>query len=291
VCDYNKKSKYHIHLGKTGVAGKNIKTARMYKPPLAASYNLLPCTLAPRGHGRRTNRQPEVRLANRRKKMKKRVLMGLVLLVISGTSAIFAQQPTLDKLNIRKGGDGNYMATALNKNISGAVVIPDTYDGKPVNRIYVNGFSNCTGITSVIIPNSVTVIENDAFHGCTGIKSITIPASVTIIGYNAFRNCTNLTSVTFLSTGIRLTKNNANFTIAQIEFDGDLGNKYQAGGAGTYTRTAGSNEWTKQGGRTLTGTGTYSDGAQVTITGDGQTITVTGTASGGGKFTETYKRQ
>jgi len=53
-----------------------------------------------------------------------------------------------------------------------------------------------TGISSIIIPNSVTSIGNQAFRDCTSLTSVTIPNSVTSIGGDAFRDCTSLTSVT-----------------------------------------------------------------------------------------------
>ena len=56
-------------------------------------------------------------------------------------------------------------------------------------------YSGCTGLTSVIIPNSVTSIGSGAFYGCTGLTSITIPESVTSIGSSVFNGCTALTSV------------------------------------------------------------------------------------------------
>ena len=58
-----------------------------------------------------------------------------------------------------------------------------------------DGFYNCTGLTSITIPNSVTSIGAWAFSGCSGLTSIEIPNSVTSIGMNAFYNCTGLTSV------------------------------------------------------------------------------------------------
>ena len=45
----------------------------------------------------------------------------------------------------------------------GAVVIPATIDGMPVVGIGDEAFYNCTGLTSVTIPDSVTSIGDEAF--------------------------------------------------------------------------------------------------------------------------------
>ena len=47
-------------------------------------------------------------------------------------------------------------------------------------------FNYCTGLTSVTIPNSVTIIGEQAFNECTSLTSITIPNSITHIGFLAF---------------------------------------------------------------------------------------------------------
>jgi hypothetical protein len=60
----------------------------------------------------------------------------------------------------------------------------------------LNIFQNCSGLTSITIPNSVTSIEHDAFSGCSGLTSITIPNSVTSIENGTFLECSGLTSVT-----------------------------------------------------------------------------------------------
>ena len=179
--------------------------------------------------------------------MKKKVLFVLALLVIAG--AVFAQAPTLDKLSFVLGTGNNqgYVVRAANNNISGAVVIPDTYQGTSVTLMAADAFMNCTGITSVtILGNSLTGLNNRTFRGCTNLESVTFPASLNSMGLTAtFEGCTNLTSVTFQGT-IR----QANFSASSTRDIGDLRDKYLAagGGPGTYTRQKGGTVWTKQGG-------------------------------------------
>jgi hypothetical protein len=70
---------------------------------------------------------------------------------------------------------------------------------------------------------------------CEALAGIIIPNSVTYIEFEA---CTNLTSITFQGT-----------IPSSCYLDGDLSDKYLAGGAGTYTTKAPVNwdsKWTKQ---------------------------------------------
>jgi len=89
---------------------------------------------------------------------------------------------------------------AENRNASGEIIIPSsvTYNSVSysVTSIGEAAFFNCTGLTSVTIPNSVTSIGFAAFYNCSGLTSVTIPNSVTSIRANAFLCCTGLSSVT-----------------------------------------------------------------------------------------------
>ncbi len=73
-----------------------------------------------------------------------------------------------------------------------------TFDGD-VTKIGGRAFNECTGLTSITIPEGVTSIEYYAFNDCTGLTSITIPEGVTSIGDFAFNYCTGLTSITIPS--------------------------------------------------------------------------------------------
>ena len=50
------------------------------------------------------------------------------------------------------------------------IVIPGEYNNLPVITIGSWAFVNCTSLTSVVIPDSITEIENNAFYGCTSLK-------------------------------------------------------------------------------------------------------------------------
>ena len=72
----------------------------------------------------------------------------------------------------------------------GDVYIPESIisDGIKYSVVVIGNaaFINCSGLTSVTIPNSVTSIGNGAFKNCSGLTSLAIPNSVTSIGESAF---------------------------------------------------------------------------------------------------------
>ena len=97
---------------------------------------------------------------------------------------------------------GGYVLGRCKESAEGDLVIPDTYNGRPVVGVGMNAFRNLTGLTSVTIPETITYIGEYAFAGCTGLTSVTLPDSLRTYGKGIFQGCTGLTSVD-LGNGIR----------------------------------------------------------------------------------------
>ncbi|MCH5158608.1 MAG: leucine-rich repeat domain-containing protein [Clostridiales bacterium] len=92
----------------------------------------------------------------------------------------------------------NNVGTGCRSNI----VIPATYNDKPVKAIADSAFSGCSALMSITIPDSVISIGRYAFNNCSGLSSITIPNGVETIGEFAFFGCRSLSSI-IVGTGLK----------------------------------------------------------------------------------------
>ena len=173
--------------------------------------------------------------------------MKKLLTAIMACGAMFTAMPLMAKTQVVDGItwtydiDDNRQATvgsltepknAIPTSTVGAIVIPSKLGGCPVVGIGDHAFYDCTGLTRVTIPASVTSIDRAPFRSCSGLKSISvetgnpsfksvsglvltkdgktlvagvngkvkIPAGVTTILSYAFYGLDNLTSVTIPSS-------------------------------------------------------------------------------------------
>lgn len=110
----------------------------------------------------------------------------------SGAGAL---KDSLD-LEYRLSDDGTYYAVcSIGSCTDTTVVIPSTYNDKPVKVIDANAFANRSDIIRIVIPDGVTSIGEGAFSWCHSLIRVTIGKDVAFIGENAFADCYKLTEV------------------------------------------------------------------------------------------------
>ena len=130
--------------------------------------------------------------------MKNKILTFLLILclIIPASFTLTACGGDTGTKGLQFGKVGGGYSVEIGSATDAEIVIPEKYKGEPVVSIWKEGFKDCTFITSISIPSSVTDIGEAAFDGCTGLKSLTIPNTVTNIGHGVVTNCTALESIT-----------------------------------------------------------------------------------------------
>ena len=111
----------------------------------------------------------------------------------------------LESFSFLENSDGTVTISSFDeKNYEGSLVVPKTYNGKPVTSIGDSAFSECTGLTSVEIPDSVTYIGGWAFFGCVLLNTVELPNGIKSIKVHTFHGCTKLTNLTIPSSLISI---------------------------------------------------------------------------------------
>lgn len=76
------------------------------------------------------------------------------------------------------------------------VEIPAKIDGLPVRKLAGLVFYEGADVVSVVVPEGVKELEENAFYYCSSLISVTLPESLETIGDKAFSWCTSLEAVT-----------------------------------------------------------------------------------------------
>lgn len=100
--------------------------------------------------------------------------------------------------------EGGYKITKCTATI--ITEIPAVRNGVAIVAIGENAFAGFTGISDLVIPDSVRTIDQNAFYGCSA-SSLTLPKNLKSLGEGAFSGCTSLTKVTIPDSLTEIPKN------------------------------------------------------------------------------------
>lgn len=132
----------------------------------------------------------------------KRFAILLMMMIMVGSKALAGDSyEVIDGLRYLLNSDSLTATLMANtEKYTGDIVVPESIIAKDGNAYKITDFGyqcfqNCSGLTSVEIPSSITSLVDNCFQNCSGLKSITIPSSVTSLGVSCFQNCKGLTSI------------------------------------------------------------------------------------------------
>ena len=94
--------------------------------------------------------------------------------------------------------------------------------GEGLESISAEMCLNCENLTWVHIPESVTVIEQEAFRGCCSLRELVIPEGVTEIGDYAFAGCSGMKRIFFECVDFRYGDDVLASDLAGEEFNGTI---------------------------------------------------------------------
>lgn len=94
--------------------------------------------------------------------------------------------------------DGGKASVMQQKGLTGDIVIPETVryggDDYTVTTVQSNAFKD-NQITSISLPNTVSVMGDACFESCSKLVSVTLPDGLTSLGGSSFSGCSKLESV------------------------------------------------------------------------------------------------
>jgi len=91
---------------------------------------------------------------------------------------------------------GELCVAQCDQDYAGVLTVPSSIGEIPVTKINANAMNNVTGITQVVLPESIEQIGDSAFEGCTQLSSINLPDGLERLGWYAFYKCESLLNVT-----------------------------------------------------------------------------------------------
>lgn len=117
------------------------------------------------------------------------------------------------KIRIRKDNIAEVVGYSGNER---DLVIPSEYEGIPIIRIQNRAFLKKRNLETIVIPDSVTYIGEEAFYICPSLRFVKLPKNLKYVDKNAFNYCKSLTSIS-LPDGVRHLDRHAFYDCTALE--------------------------------------------------------------------------
>lgn len=135
---------------------------------------------------------------NHMKKIAKMISVFLAMVFVFAGMSVSVYAAGEDNLTITV-YDDFAAVTSCRTYASGVIDIPSSKDGVPVVMISNYAFEDCSKITQVNIPESVTKVGDNAFESCTSLQKVVFTGTSCTVGTAAFKYCSALTEITLPS--------------------------------------------------------------------------------------------
>ena len=99
-------------------------------------------------------------------------ILNLFLILVLVLSSVLSFTGCSGKMVYELNEDSTGYIAKVSGKVSGDVVIPNYYEGKPVVKISEGCFNGCKGMKSITIPDTVKSISADAFVDCKSLQKV-----------------------------------------------------------------------------------------------------------------------
>ncbi len=121
------------------------------------------------------------------------IFLSAIILILSFSVVAFADDESTMQYKVSNG----YATLVSCGDANGIVVVPQITtingNGYYVNTIGEGAFENCDDITSIYIPEGVTVVKSRAFADCDSLTDVYVPSTLTSCQYDVFDDCGEIT--------------------------------------------------------------------------------------------------
>ena len=152
-----------------------------------------------RVEGAKTQLTNALDLEKKKSAKKKKLAIKIGAISLAGVIAVTGGVLIFKAINARnlqfELEDGYYVVVAPGSTDVEKVVVPSTYNGKPVKKIADNAFKSCYKLKEVTLPDGITTIGANAFNFCSRLEEISLPNTLVEIAAEAFWGCNAITEL------------------------------------------------------------------------------------------------